>query len=161
MFSYTDDAIVTSSLTGRHLSTVIRRPCVLMSGWSEHAEAICKVLNELDSSSPLKPYFPLSKIRIRIDPTRPFGDQMPPAGPAPDDTVNAAIREALRGEVPPAGPTTAQLIDAEPSPTVPSERIAELEKQLCDATTKLTAGVKSVGASYVYIEEGHVRHASR
>lgn len=51
MFSYTDDAIVTSSPTGRHLSTVIRRPCVLMSGWNEHAEAICKVLNELDRAA--------------------------------------------------------------------------------------------------------------
>lgn len=47
MFSYTDDAVVSSSPTGRHLSTVIRRPCVLLSGWDEHAAAICKALNEL------------------------------------------------------------------------------------------------------------------
>lgn len=45
-FSYTDDAIVSTSPTGRHLSTVIKRPCVLMSGWNEHAEEICKVLND-------------------------------------------------------------------------------------------------------------------
>jgi len=49
-FSYTDDAIVSHSPTGRHLSTVIRRPVVLMSGWEEHAEEICKVLNELQPS---------------------------------------------------------------------------------------------------------------
>lgn len=48
-FSYTDDAIVTNSRTGRHLSTVIRRPAMLMSGWAEHAEAVCKVLNELSA----------------------------------------------------------------------------------------------------------------
>lgn len=46
-FSYTDTAVVSSSPTGRHLSTVIRRPCVLMSGWDEHAAELCKVLNDL------------------------------------------------------------------------------------------------------------------
>ncbi len=46
-FSYTDTAIVSTSPTGRHLSTVIKRPAVLMSGWAEHAEAVCKVLNDL------------------------------------------------------------------------------------------------------------------
>ena len=50
-FSYTDDAVVSTSPTGRHLSTVIKRPCVLMSGWTEHAEAICKVLNELQPAA--------------------------------------------------------------------------------------------------------------
>lgn len=49
MFSYTDDAIVTSSPTGRHLSTVIRRPAAIGPlDWNEHAEQVCKVLNELD-----------------------------------------------------------------------------------------------------------------
>lgn len=46
-FSYTDDAIVSTSPTGRHLSTVIKRPCVLMSSWNEHAEEICKALSSL------------------------------------------------------------------------------------------------------------------
>lgn len=50
-FSYTDTAVVSSSPTGRHLSTVIRRPCVLMSGWDEHAAEICRVLNELSPSA--------------------------------------------------------------------------------------------------------------
>lgn len=50
-FSYTDDAVVSTSPTGRHLSTVIKRPVVLMSGWTEHAEAICKVLNGLQPGS--------------------------------------------------------------------------------------------------------------
>lgn len=50
MFSYTDDAIVTSSPTGRHLSTVIRRPAAIGPlDWNEHADQVCKVLNELDS----------------------------------------------------------------------------------------------------------------
>lgn len=52
-FSYTDDAIVSTSPTGRHLSSVIRRPVVLMSGWNEHAEEICKVLNDLQPDHPV------------------------------------------------------------------------------------------------------------
>lgn len=48
MFSYTDEAIVTSSPTGRHLSTVIRAlPGVPTDLWRQHAEAVCKVLNGL------------------------------------------------------------------------------------------------------------------
>jgi hypothetical protein len=50
-FSYTDEAIVSTSPTGRHLSTVIKRPCVLKSGWTEHAEEICKVLNDLQPAA--------------------------------------------------------------------------------------------------------------
>lgn len=54
MFSYTDDAIVTSSPTGRHLSTVIRRPAAIGPlDWSEHADQVCKVLNELDRNAKL------------------------------------------------------------------------------------------------------------
>lgn len=52
-FSYTDDAIVSTSATGRHLSTVIRRPVVLMSGWAEHAEQVCQVLNSLQPDHPV------------------------------------------------------------------------------------------------------------
>jgi len=55
MFSYTDDAIVTSSPTGRHLSTVIRRPAAIGPlDWSEHADAVCKVLNELKPDAPVR-----------------------------------------------------------------------------------------------------------
>ena len=60
-FSYTDDAVVSTSPTGRHLSTVIKRPCVLMSGWTEHAEAICKVLNEP------QPDHPVSNVKVELD----------------------------------------------------------------------------------------------
>lgn len=65
-----------------------------------------------------------------------------------DTQLDEAIAAAY-----PNGPTTAQLIDAgylspipryrrteaEPVPATPGERIAELEKQLDDATTKLCA----------------------
>lgn len=54
MFSYTDGAIVTSSPTGRHLSTVIRRPAGMPdNGWTQHAEQVCKVLNELKAGDAL------------------------------------------------------------------------------------------------------------
>jgi len=54
MFSYTDDAIVTSSPTGHHLSTVIRRPAAIGPlDWNEHADQVCKVLNELDRNAKL------------------------------------------------------------------------------------------------------------
>lgn len=54
MFSYTDDAIVTSSTTGRHLSTVIRRPAAIGPlDWNAHADQVCKVLNELDRNAKL------------------------------------------------------------------------------------------------------------
>jgi len=54
MFSYTDDAIVTSSPTGRHLSTVIRRPAGMPDDqWRKHADQVCQVLNELDSKGRL------------------------------------------------------------------------------------------------------------
>jgi hypothetical protein len=66
-FSYTDDAIVSASPTGRHLSTVIRRPCVLMSGWDEHAEAICKVLNELSASSSIGRTIGTLSYRVELD----------------------------------------------------------------------------------------------
>lgn len=54
MFSYTDDAIVTSSPTGRHLSTVIRHPAGMPDDqWRQHAEAVCNVLNESDRGARL------------------------------------------------------------------------------------------------------------
>lgn len=54
MFSYTDDAIVTSSPTGRHLSTVIRHPAGMPSDqWRKHADQVCKVLNELGRNAKL------------------------------------------------------------------------------------------------------------
>lgn len=61
-FSYTDDAIVSASPTGRHLSTVIKRPVVLMSGWDEHAAEICKVLNELKPAESVGPSMSMSEL---------------------------------------------------------------------------------------------------
>lgn len=82
MFSYTDDAIVTSSPTGRHLSTVIRRPAAIGPlDWSEHADQVCKVLNELDSnvkaarlSTVLKPG-PVGGAYLGPFPVAPAGEQ--------------------------------------------------------------------------------------
>lgn len=55
MFSYTDEAIVTSSPTGRHLSTVIRHPAGMPDDqWRKHADQVCKVLNELKPDAPVR-----------------------------------------------------------------------------------------------------------
>lgn len=64
-FSYTDDAIVSASPTGRHLSTVIKRPVVLMSGWDEHAAEICKVLNELKPAENVGPSMTMAELLHR------------------------------------------------------------------------------------------------
>lgn len=66
-FSYTDDAIVSTSPTGRHLSTVIKRPVVLMSGWNEHAEAVCKVLNESTAASRIGGTIGTLSYRVEVD----------------------------------------------------------------------------------------------
>ena len=128
MFSYTDDAIVTSSPTGRHLSTVIRRPAAIGPlDWSEHADEVCKVLNELGSKAKAH------SLSLHLQ------------------TVGRAKRDAQLDEAIlscyPDGPTAAsiraELKSAEPNPwSLPVSahaRIAELEKQLDDATTKLCA----------------------
>lgn len=113
MFSYTDDAIVTSSPTGRHLSTVIRRPAAIGPlDWTEHADRVCKVLNELDRNA---------KLNYRVSYSHGAGLQT--AGRVKRLTDFGAV-----GDGPcncQTGPTTAP--------------IAELEKQLDDATTKLCA----------------------
>jgi hypothetical protein len=125
MFSYTDDAIVTSSPTGRHLSTVIRRPAGMPdNGWTQHAEQVCKVLNELDRNA-----------RVCYS----LGEGFQKVGRVKRDTeLDEAVLRLY-----PDGPTAAaireELRSAEPVPATPGERIAELEKQLDDATTKLCA----------------------
>lgn len=132
MFSYTDDAIVTSSQTGRHLGTVIRRPAAIGPlDWNEHADQVCKVLNELRSKAKAHSlslhlqtvgrvyrHVPNGRSEtlgeLRSGPTWPFEDQMPLATEAtPRSPVE--IRMPLK------------------------QRVAELEKQLDDATTKLCA----------------------
>lgn len=138
MFSYTDDAIVTSSPTGRHLSTVIRRPCVLMSGWDEHAEAICKVLNDLDSKA--KAYHLRDTIgnaieRAKLASMVTLDDQMPlGAGPGALQSYARMERQTpVDGEIPaycpfdlPSdGPKMRYAPDAE-------QRIAVLERRITD-----------------------------
>lgn len=140
MFSYTDDAIVTSSPTGRHLSTVIRRPCVLMSGWAEHAEQVCKVLNELDSKA--------KATRLTYSLSLEPGVQV--AGrPKRDTQLDEAILRLY-----PDGPTSEQIraescmanekFDATADPrdfgpiafATPGERITDLEKQVSSLETE-------------------------
>lgn len=152
MFSYTDDAIVTSSPTGRHLSTVIRRPAGMPNDqWRKHADQVCQLLNELDRASKCKemrlalsyaegpaglqaygrsevlaelrssgPY--MADLERRFGPTWPFEDQMPLATDKPE--LDQAAIEAQSAVV---------------TATSAAARIAELEKQLDDATTKLCA----------------------
>jgi len=142
MFSYTDDAIVTSSPTGRHLSTVIRRPAAIGPlDWSEHADQVCKVLNELDRNA---------KLNYRVCYSLGAGFQTvgqvyrQPCDYSEQGMDNALVRAELMGarflndetfdatsDPKDFGPLTAR------SPS--AERIAELEKQLDDATTKLAA----------------------
>ena len=136
MFSYTDDAIVTSSPTGRHLSTVIRRPASIGPlDWSEHAEQVCRVLNELDSKAKASCLSLHMQTVGRIDP----GNY--------DASAHATTAQQFAQRA--VGPTIAELIDPGHLWPIPgtrfmarspsAERIAELEKQLDDATTKLCA----------------------
>lgn len=182
MFSYTDDAIVTSSPTGRHLSTVIRRPAAIGPlDWNDHAEQVCKVLNELDSkakANSLSLHLQTVGRVKRIDKLREqyaevikrgfaqdaaiYGAQSPlsfgAGGPIQSDAtyrLGEATPEQLRvrTELMAGAPVrsayvhveatgqTAKLLYAE---TVAGARIAELEKQLDDATTKLAAAQKPV-----------------
>lgn len=125
MFSYTDDAIVTSSPTGRHLSTVIRRPAAIGPlDWSAHADQVCKVLNELDRNA-----------RVCYS----LGAGFQKVGRVKRDTELDAAVLRLYPDSPTAAAIREELHSAEPVPATPGERTAELEKQLDDATTKLCA----------------------
>lgn len=135
MFSYTDDAIVTSSPTGRHLSTVIRHPAGMPDDqWRKHADQVCTVLNELDRASKCK------EMRLALS----YAEG--PAG------LQAYGRSVVRAELRSSGPYMADLerrfgptwpfedqMPLATQPTPATARIAELEKQLDDATTKLCA----------------------
>lgn len=142
MFSYTDDAIVTSSPTGRHLSTVIRHPAGMPDDqWRKHADQVCTVLNELKA-----------------------GDALIDAGKIASDyqsrnwTLYAGVQTVGRIKrsqpcaydlADPHGPTFAELIDAvylapQPRQPMPSadpqrEENLALRRKLDDATTKLCA----------------------
>lgn len=134
MFSYTDDAIVSSSPTGRHLSTVIKRPTVLVSGaWTAHAEEVCKVLNErqpahsiadLIDRGYLTDYcWPLSAGILRSTTCGNSGGF---------EYVEARAQEAFKAAV-----EWPFLRPAKPDPL--AEQIKEVRRELDDATTKLCA----------------------
>ena len=153
MFSYTDDAIVTSSPTGRHLSTVIRAlPGVPTDLWRKHADQVCQVLNELDRASKCK------EMRLALS----YAEG--PAG------LQAYGCSEILAELRSSGPYMADLErrfgvpPAATEVTLASTRIAELEKQLDDATTKLAAAqmllekpievTAALGASLYYMSKG-------
>lgn len=171
MFSYTDDAIVTSSPTGRHLSTVIRRHAAIGPlDWSEHADQVCKVLNELDRNAKLnyRVCYSLGAGHFqtvgRVYRTG-GGAYLGPFPVAPAGEQGAKLDWAIHYPVGMAdmrqGPKAADSIEPVPGArflndetfdatsdlgdfgpiafATPGERIAELEKQLDDATTKLAA----------------------
>lgn len=121
MFSYTDDAIVTSSPTGRHLSTVIRRPAAIgQLDWSEHAEQVCQVLNELDSKAKANSLSLHLQTVGRVERGTTYEEYC----------CNEGLDPGPLAELRSSGPMASALA---------STRIAELEKQLDDATTKLCA----------------------
>lgn len=139
MFSYTDDAIVTSSPTGRHLSTVIRRPAAIGPlDWSEHADQVCKVLNELKAGAKAhslslhlqwcgRIYRPLPDVLAEL---RDFG-----ALERAEEEFRAFAQHSAKSLQGARGKTARDLY----ADTLAAARIAELEKQLDDATTKLCA----------------------
>lgn len=137
MFSYTDDAIVTSSPTGRHLSTVIRHPAGMPDDqWRKHADQVCQVLNELDSKAKAHSLSLHLQTVGRVKRWQPCAyDLADPHGPSFAELIDQRYLSPLSfGAVPPAGPTPVAT-----EATFASTRIAELEKQLDEATTKLCA----------------------
>ena len=150
MFSYTDDAIVTSSPTGRHLSTVIRRPAAIGPlDWNEHADQVCKVLNELGTNAKaaaLAEYMLNKGPVYRID----FSQYQGLTAEANREERAAVLAERYQphewrdyvAELRRQG--LAEPYEAEPRKPAETcalleQRIAELEKQLDDATAKLAA----------------------
>lgn len=131
MFSYTDEAIVTSSPTGRHLSTVIRAlPGVPTDLWRQHAEAVCKVLNELR---------PTDSVTSALQVCGRFHDEV--QFELTDDRVQqfdlsglASCAQQMRQEVQLRGPI--ELC------TFLEKRIESLERELADAHEKLKAPIE-------------------
>lgn len=113
MFSYTDDAIVTSSPTGRHLSSVIRHPAGMPDDqWRKHADQVCQVLNELDSkakASSLSLHFQtvgrvkrIDKLREQYAETIKRGFAQTAEGPSLAELIDSGYLAALER---PFGPT--------------------------------------------------------
>lgn len=140
MFSYTDDAIVTSSPSGRHLSTVIRHPAGMPDDqWRKHADQVCQVLNELDSKAKANSLSLHLQTVGRVYRTRPcLYDLADPHGPRLAELIDSGYLAALERPFGPTWPFEDQMpLATEPTPA--TARIAELEKQLDEATTKLCA----------------------
>ncbi|MEG1038668.1 MAG: hypothetical protein RSE94_01990 [Pseudomonas sp.] len=146
MFSYTDDAIVTSSPTGRHLSTVIRRPAAIGPlDWAEHADQVCKVLNELDGKAKANSLSLHLQTVGRVERGTTYEEYC----------CNEGLDPGPLAEPRSSGPLASALA---------STRIAELEKHLDDATTKLAAAqmllekpievTADLGASLFYLPVG-------
>lgn len=147
MFSYTDDAIVTSSPTGRHLSTVICRPAAIGPlDWNEHADQVCKVLNELDSKAKASSLSLHLQTVGRVKREQLSGGRWKPVESAylgPFATA-PAVEQVTELEMPifysqGIWPLQEEMPIEPVAATSAAERIAELEKQLDDATTKLCA----------------------
>lgn len=154
MFSYTDDAIVTSSPTGRHLSTVIRRPAGMPdNGWTQHADQVCKVLNELDSKAKahsLSLHLQTVGRVERIDKLREQYAEVIKRGFAQDAAVYGGQSPLSFVAVPPAGPMPLATRIAELEQQISSleteclntrDRLSETEKQLDDANGRLAADI--------------------
>lgn len=131
MFSYTDEAIVTSSPTGRHLSTVIRAlPGVPTDLWRRHAEQVCKVLNEMR---------PTDSVTLALQVCGRFHDEV--QFELTDDQVQqfdlsglASCAQQMRQEVQLRGPI--ELC------TFLEKRIESLERELADAHEKLKVPIE-------------------
>lgn len=137
MFSYTDDAIVTSSPTGRHLSTVIRRPAAIGPlDWAEHADQVCKVLNELGTKDKALHLQWYGRIYRRLP------DVLADSTSDPNDSGGPTWPR--RVYMPP--------VTAQTEPTFSSARITELEKQLDGAATKLADAQKPIEMSALQLQ---------
>lgn len=147
MFSYTDDAIVTSSPTGRHLSTVIRHPAGMPDDqWRKHADQVCQLLNELDSKAKANSLSlhlqtvgrveRIDTLREQYAETIKRGFAQTAEGPSLAELIDSGYLAALERPFGPTWPFEDQMPLATEA-TFASARIAELEKQLDEAKARL------------------------
>lgn len=166
MFSYTDDAIVTSSPTGRHLSTVIRHPAGMPDDqWRKHADQVCQVLNELDSKAKANSLSlhlqtvgrveRIDTLREQYAETIKRGFAQTAEGPSLAELIDSGYLAALERPFGPTWPFEDQMpLATEPTPA--TARIAELEKQLAQSIHLTPAELQS-GCSRVDWAAGLIR----